>query len=387
VQAVWDPHAPNCCPVAADAGFRRRAAIDEAQTAVDATLSEAVQAADGDAAAVRLLPENEYLQKEIELTPEQKQRMREIELQLTRVPSLLMDKEIRKELSITTTQIKRFEKRGLERKEKVKKAAEEWAKLKKERQKEKKRLSREDREMLRNTGEKIDAEFDEAILNELTRLQQEKLRKLKGEPIDPGKIFNRKTLLQTDVAGFRVLDRLTSPSLASQPFEKSSSTPKIFGIVPDLEYLQKELKLTAGQKKRMREIEIQLTRAFTVLIAKDVRKALSISDEQLGNKISGQFDKHAERLQGIVNERRALKKKYERLRAQNAGLDELRMVVAEMRQLSDKDKPSNSDLEAGVLGELTEKQRKEFIKLQGKPVDPAKIFNRPAGTKPKRTDL
>ena len=64
-----------------------------------------------------------------------------------------------------------------------------------------------------------------------------------------------------------------------QPFKPQTVTPQIFELLLENEYLQKEVKLTPAQLRRMGEIERQLTGVSTVLLEADVKKKPALTGE------------------------------------------------------------------------------------------------------------
>lgn len=122
-----------------------------------------------------------------------------------------------------------------------------------------------------------------------------------------------------------------------------------FGQLGSNEYLQKELKLTTAQKKRMEEINLQMmgTRA---ILTDDVSRTLGISDSQ------------KKQIQDI--QRSAISSGFRDLFRRGEGgkrpnLDGIRKRIEEAREKMDKK----------VYGVLTSSQRAKFEKMKGKPID------------------
>jgi hypothetical protein len=316
-----------------------------------------------------LLPENEYLQKEIELTPEQKQRMREIELQLTRVPSLLIEPDVRKVLDVTDSQFRELAKRRSETVKQFDKLAAEWRKLTETKKKKEERPTRDDRADYDKRAEEIEAGFDEAVLKVLTHVQRGKLEKLRGKPVDPAKIFNRLTMAYPTP--------WFPEDLYSKPYEPPLLTPKVFGFLPHIKHLQEEMNITAAQKRRMREIEIQLTLDSRIITQADVRKELSLSDKQI---------QRIERLRKeAFNEKLEVDIGLEKLRRERKARGE-KPPIAELRAILKRRAERREELHESVMDVLTKTQHEKLVRLKGKPVDPDRIFVRP-GTQKSRPDL
>jgi hypothetical protein len=133
------------------------------------------------------------------------------------------------------------------------------------------------------------------------------------------------------------------------------------------EYLQKELNLTSAQKKRVKEIEIQLA-GNGALMREDVQKELGISSSQkeaLGKVQSGQRKKMGELFGGF----RRGGNNGGNNGAKRPNFDEIRKKFAEMRESSAKE----------YLGVLTSTQKAKFAKMKGKPIDREKLRQRPGG--------
>lgn len=326
-----------------------------------------------------LLPENEYLQKEIKLTDAQKKRMRQIEIQLTRLSTVLQQPDVRKAVGVTDTQMKRFANRRAEARKKAEALGKELRKLRDDRKKEKKRLTRKDLAEFRKRAAEIDAEYDEAVLNELTRGQKERFERLKGDEFEAKKIFNKRALIGAS-------NYTLTLGLFSRPFKPQSTTPKVFGIVSDAEYLKRQLKLSPAQAQRMRQIEIQLTRVSRILIEKDIRRKLSISQKQRQSIERLRSDALAK----LRNLGPPFAKRFTKILAEKDGTEQRKALKELQRQMKvelDQRKAIPGKLDEAVLKVLTETQRKQFEELKGKPVDPAKIFQPNVDTKTKRPDV
>lgn len=314
-----------------------------------------------------LLPENEYLQREIHLTPAQKQRMRQIEMQLTRVSTVLQQEDVVKALGISKTQLRRFEKLRSETRRKAEKLAAEFRELRAKLKKQNKRPKRKDLLEFRKRAVEIDAGFDKKVLNLLTRGQRDEFAKLRGKAIVAAKIFNKPNLLKTDIPGVMMVNQ---SYLRSRPFEPQSSTPKVFGILADIAYLQRQMNLTPSQKRRMRQIEIQLTRDSWILMEKDVRSELAISKtqfrriSQLRSQSFTKFNQSHERFRQLWKKAQATKDR-----------KELKKLRKQMHAQADKSKSIiGGATDTTVLKVLTEAQQKKLFKLKGKAVNPIKIF-------------
>ncbi len=129
-----------------------------------------------------------------------------------------------------------------------------------------------------------------------------------------------------------------------------------FGVLGSSEYLQKELNLTSAQKKRMQEINIQIS-GTRALLQDDVANELGLSESQK-EKIS---EASRAAFQGLFGGRGG----------NNGGkrpnFEELRKKFTEAREKADKE----------VLSVLTKSQQAKFEKMKGKPIDREKV--RPQG--------
>lgn len=140
-----------------------------------------------------------------------------------------------------------------------------------------------------------------------------------------------------------------------------------FGQLGSSEYLQKELKLTAAQKKRMKEINLQMmgTRA---ILTDDVSSELGISDSQ------------KKQIQEI--QRSAVSSGFRSLFRRGQGgerpnLDSIRKRIEEAREKMDKK----------VYGVLTISQRAKFEKMKGKPIDRKQIRGGAGSKRKSRPDV
>lgn len=127
-----------------------------------------------------------------------------------------------------------------------------------------------------------------------------------------------------------------------------------FGLLQN-EYLQKELNFTEAQKKRLREISIQLegTRA---LLRDDVKRELGLSDTQV-KKIEEIRNSAFSGLRNLFRRGGG---------GQRPNFDEIRKKIQQAREKSDKE----------ILNVLTTKQREKFEQMKGKPIDREKLFQR-----------
>jgi Spy/CpxP family protein refolding chaperone len=135
------------------------------------------------------------------------------------------------------------------------------------------------------------------------------------------------------------------------------------------EYLQKELNLTTAQKKRLKEIEIQLA-GNGALMREDVQKELGISSSQkeaFGKVQSDQRKKMGELFGGF-------RRGGNNNGAKRPNFDDIRKKFAEMRESSAKE----------YLGVLTSTQKAKFAKMKGKPIDQEKLRQRRVGEQRKR---
>jgi len=123
------------------------------------------------------------------------------------------------------------------------------------------------------------------------------------------------------------------------------------------EYLQKELNFTAAQKKRVREIIIQLegTRA---LLRDDIAQDIGLSDtqkEKIQEARRSAYDRDA--IRNLFRNRQ---------RGERPDFEEIRKKMRELREKADKQ----------VLDVLTPPQRKKWEQMKGDPIDREKLLPR-----------
>ena len=140
-----------------------------------------------------------------------------------------------------------------------------------------------------------------------------------------------------------------------------------FGQLGSNEYLQKEMKLTTAQIKRMKEINLQMMGAQAILTP-DVSKTLGISDSQRKQiqeiqrtAISSGFRDLFRRGQG----------------GQRPNLDSIRKRIEEGREKMDKK----------IFEVLTSSQRAKFDKMKGKPIDRKRLRESGGSKRKARPDV
>ncbi|MCH7987891.1 MAG: hypothetical protein IID46_01935 [Planctomycetes bacterium] len=128
-------------------------------------------------------------------------------------------------------------------------------------------------------------------------------------------------------------------------------------------YLQEELKFTAAQKKRINEIDIQLS-GNRALQREDVQKALGITETQktkLADANKANDDKRRELFGSLFGGRRGGGGN-----AKRPNREELTKKFAELRTAGDK----------AIFAVLTTSQKAKFEKMKGKAIDRTKLFQR-----------
>lgn len=347
-----------------------------------------------------LLPENKYLQEQIKLTAAQKKRMREIEIQLTRVSTVLLDKEIGRELAVSDGQRERI--RGLlkDAYAKSEKLSREWrAKRRKDRAKRKKRAAprktggknaafptpansaSKELAALRKQVDEIEAACDSACLKVLTRTQQKRFHRLSGRPIEVAKIFNMKSFKLPGIEG----------AILARPFKPQTTTPRVFGMASHHAYIRKELQVSRDQKRRMRQIEIQLTRPSSILLEADVSTELALTNAQLRrirDVRSQSLVKMRQRLRKAKGKAEAFRKKLAEARA-NGDIETLKKLREESLAEWQNGELLDSQMDPESLNVLTAIQKRKFKALQGRPVDAVRLFHPKthAKTKPLKSDV
>ena len=150
-------------------------------------------------------------------------------------------------------------------------------------------------------------------------------------------------------------------------FGRASAT---FGQLANSEYLQKEMKLTASQLKRMKEINLQMqgTRALLTL---DVSSALNITETQ--RKKIEEIQRSA--FSGMFSGIRDLFRRGQGGRQPN--FDDMRKKFEDAQKATDKK----------IFEVLTRTQRSKFEKMKGKPIDRSKIRGLFGGPRKKRPDV
>ena len=135
--------------------------------------------------------------------------------------------------------------------------------------------------------------------------------------------------------------------------QRSRGRPNPLRIL-DNEYLQKELMFTSAQKKRLKEISLQVqgTRALTT---DAVVQELGISDSQ-----KEKINKAQE--EARTKQREAFRKLFSG-GGKRPSREEMTKKFREMREQSDK----------AVLSVLTKSQLAKFEKMKGKPFDTSKL--------------
>jgi len=119
------------------------------------------------------------------------------------------------------------------------------------------------------------------------------------------------------------------------------------------EYLQKELNFTSAQKKRVREISIQMMGTSRALRDEKISQELGISSsqkEKLEKVADGSRDKFRELFRRGDN-------------GERPSFDEIRKKMTEIR----------AGIEKEMLGVLTKSQQAKFEKMKGKPFDVSKL--------------
>lgn len=322
-----------------------------------------------------LLPENEYLQKEIKLTAAQKERMRQIEMQLTRDSTVLLQADVRRALGLSEKQIELLENLSPEAKKTFEAFHAKWKKSLKG-----KRPTRAQLAELRKRGEKLEAGMDSDAVKLLTREQQVRYRKLKGAAVDAAKIFNRINLRVDGLASARL----------SRPFKRQINTPLVFGLASYSDYVQRELKVTREQTTRMRQIELQLTLDSSLLTRihglsdQGLNKELAITAQQT-SRMRELCEQHKKRARTLTTPAAVGLPEFQKKRATilviknpKARLKALKKLTEEFTQ-SVADAHSNADrtrkrMERVILDVLTRSQQEKLRRLKGKKIDPVKIF-------------
>ena len=127
-------------------------------------------------------------------------------------------------------------------------------------------------------------------------------------------------------------------------------------------YLQEELKFTAAQKKRINEIDIQLS-GNRALQREDVQTALGITETQktkLADANKANDEKRRELFRGLFRRGGGGGN------AKRPNREELTKKMQELRTSGDK----------AIFAVLTTSQKAKFEKMKGKAIDRAKLFPR-----------
>ena len=139
-----------------------------------------------------------------------------------------------------------------------------------------------------------------------------------------------------------------------------------FGQLGSSKYLQKEMKLTPAQLKRMKEINLQM-QGTQALLTSEVSDALKITDKQ--RKEIEEIQRSA--LSGLFSGFRDLF----RQGGQPPNADDIRKKLEDARDKAEKK----------VYDVLTRSQRAKFEKMKGKPIDRKKL--RGEDSRQKRPDV
>ena len=266
-----------------------------------------------------IVPGNRYLQSDLKITDSQRKRMREILLQLAKPSTIFARKSVVATLRITGEQKKQA--RALEAEHRKKHRDLMLAYIRKRSGNEKpdsKALERRVKVLRQNT--------ERSLFKLLSREQRDRFRKLIGKPID------RKQLLT--------------------PIYRSGQSV-LLGQLADNKALQRELSITASQRKRMRQIELQLIDPTKLLWQADVFETVRITKKQ--REEQQKFSRLA------IQQTESLIADYRKEKAENEQTD-----FATFQKQIDK---ANATRDASILKLLTREQRRRLNRLTGPPLD------------------
>ncbi|GAB4142650.1 MAG: hypothetical protein Tsb009_13120 [Planctomycetaceae bacterium] len=125
------------------------------------------------------------------------------------------------------------------------------------------------------------------------------------------------------------------------------------------EYLQKELGLTAAQKKRIREIEIQLM-GSGALLREDIQKELGISDSQKAKLSKAQEEQRSKMRELFSGFRRG---------GGQGGRPDFSEIAKKMQKMREESSKA-------LMSVLSSSQKAKFEKMKGKPIDREKLMQR-----------